>query len=156
MKNFRLIGRTVILSLVAGTILLSSCAGRSRKEPEVVVTLFNDSVIIEHYMNAVEEWDHAIYEEVYADWGGRSIGPTEYRYRGVVYLTDEEAERLWNSYEWVETDAPDFEFGKVDGDSLGDGPWYKCSEFDSDNYSTIVPYYTVFDGEKIVFDIHQI
>ena len=85
MKNFKMLGRTLILSLVAGTILLSSCADRSRKEPELVVTLYNDSVIIEHYMNAVEEWDHAIYEEVYADWGGRSIGPTEYRYRGVVY-----------------------------------------------------------------------
>ena len=155
MKTIRRTGSAALVLLMICTMLLTSCMGR-KKEPEIVVTLYNDSVIIEHYMNAVEEWDHAIYEEVYADWGGRSIGPTEYRYRGVVYLTDEEAERLWNSYEWVETDAPDFEFGKVDGSSLGSGPWYKCSDFDGDNYSTIVSSYTVFDGEKIVFDIHQI
>ena len=156
MKNSRNTVRMLILALVAGTVLISSCAARNRNEPEEVVTLFNDTVIAENYMNAIEDYDHVIYEEVYFDWGGRSIGPTEYRYRGVVYLTDEEALRLWNSYEWVETDAPDFEFGKVDGDSLGSGPWYKCSEFDSDNYSTVVPSYTVFDGEKIVFDFHQI
>ncbi|MCR5327425.1 MAG: hypothetical protein K6E12_01020 [Saccharofermentans sp.] len=156
MKSFKVLGRTLILSLVTGAVLLTSCSEFRHKEPEQVVTLYNDSVIVEHYMNALDEWDHAIYEEVYFDWGSRSIGPTEYRYRGVVYLTDEEAARLWEEYDWAETDAPEFEFDKVDTDCLGSGPWYKCNGFNSDNYSTIVANYTVFDGEKLVFDIHQI
>ena len=150
------VGKLIVLLMAVSSLFLTACAGRRQKEPEEVIELFNDSAIVDEYMHAVDDYDHVIYEQVYFDWGGRSIGPTEYRYRGVVYLTDEEAQRLWEAYDWEETEAPDFEFGKVDSGSFGNGPWYSCKEFDSENYSTIVPYYTVFDGEKLVFDIHQI
>lgn len=149
-------GRLIILMLVISTLFLSACLGRRQKEPKEVIELYNDSAITDKYMEAVNDYDHVIYEQVYYDWGGRSIGPTEYRFRGVVYLTAEEAERLWNEYDWEEVETPEFVFGKIDRESFGDGPWYSCKAFESDNYSTIVPYYTVFDGEKLVFDIHQI
>lgn len=155
-KRVKTAGRIAILIFIVSTLFLSACIGRRQKEPEQVIELFNDSVIVDKYMEAVKDYDHIVYEQVYFDWGSRSIGPTEYRFRGVVYLTDEEAERLWEKYDWEEVKAPEFEFGKVDAESFGGGPWYSCKAFESDNYSTIVPNYTVFDGEKLVFDIHQI
>ena len=107
-------------------------------------------------MNGIQEYDHVIYEQVYFDWGGRSIGPTEYRFRGILYLTDDEAERIWNEYEWDKTDAPQFEFEKVGVDFVGNGPWYSSQQFNKDNYSTLNVNYSVFDGKKLVFDVNQI
>lgn len=144
--------------LAAACIFLSACGrnGRKSKEPEQVVTLYNDTWIIDKYMNALQDYDHVIYEQVYFDWGSRSIGPTEYRFRGVVYLTDAEAERLWSEYEWEQTCVPEFEFEKVDMKSFGEGPWYLCKDFNSDNFKTVNVNYAVFDGERLVFDINQI
>ncbi len=152
--------RKVLCGFMAASMLMSlcSCTFDSRDSGETgkqVVTLLDDDSIMERYMNAVQDFDHVEYEEVYFDFGGRSIGPTEYRFRGIVYLTEEEAARLWDAYEWEET-QPEFDFGKIDVSSIGEGPWYSCNQFNSDNYSIINPYYTVFDGEKLVFDIHQI
>ena len=147
----------LILGLSALCVLMSACGrnGRSADQPEEVVELFNDSWVMEKYMDAVQDYDHVINEQVYFDWGGRSIGPTEYRFRGIVYLTDEEAERLLNEYDWDQADDVQFEFGKMETDFIGDGPWYSSQEFIKDNYSTVIVNYTVFDGEKLVFDFSQ-
>ncbi len=140
---------------LALALSIGGCSFENHKEGTQVVIYLEDGSIMERYMNAVEEYDRVEYEEVYIDRGERSIGPTEYRFRGIVYLTEEEAERLWDTYEWEEAD-PAFEFEQVDIGSAGDGPWYSCEQFNKDNYSTIVPSYTVFDGKNLVFDIHQI
>ncbi len=147
----------LILGLSALCVLMSACGrnGRSADQPEEVVELFNDSWVMEKYMDAVQDYDHVINEQVYFDWGGRSIGPTEYRFRGIVYLTVEEAERLLNEYDWDQADDVQFEFGKMETDFIGDGPWYSSQEFIKDNYSTVIVNYTVFDGEKLVFDFSQ-
>ena len=147
----------LIFGILASCMLMSACSksGRNGDQPEEVVDLFNNAWVMENYMNAVQDYDHVINEQVYFDWGGRSIGPTEYRYRGIVYLTDEEAERLWNEYTWDEADDVSFEFGKMETDFIGDGPWYSSQDFNKDNYSTVIVNYTVFDGEKLVFDFSQ-
>ena len=147
----------LMIGLTAACVFSSACAGGGRKadEPEEVVELFNNDWVMEKYMDAVQDYDHVINEQVYFDFGGRSIGPTEYRYRGIVYLTDEEAERLWNEYDWEQADDVQFEFGKMETDFIGDGPWYSSQQFNKDNYSTVNVNYTVFDGKKLVFDISQ-
>lgn len=144
----------MLICMALSCLFLTACK-KDRNNPEQVVDLFNNSWIMENYMDAVQDYDHAIYEQVYFDWGGRSIGPTEYRFRGIVYLTDEEAERLFEAYEWEQTAAPVFEFEKVDAGSVGEGPWYSCQQFDKDNYPSVMVNYSVFDGEKLVFDIKQ-
>ena len=58
-------------------------------------------------------------------------------------------------YEWEETDAPEYEFEKIDTETLGEGPWYTCDQFIADNYPTVDLHYSVFDGERIVFDFTQ-
>ena len=144
---------TLITALVSSCLFMSACG--PKKEPKTVVTLYNNTWLMEHYMDAVQDYDHIIYEQVYNDWGGRSIGPTEYRFRGIVYLTDEEAERLLNDYEWEQADTPSYEFEQVDIDFIGEGPWYSSHEFNKDNYPTVNVKYSVFDGEKLVFDFNQ-
>ena len=125
------------------------------REPQKHVDLLDDPSLMTKYMHAVEEWDRIEYEQIYFT-SSLDIGPHEFRFRGIVYLTDEEAQRLWDAYEWEETEAPEFEFDEVDTSAISaDSKWYKCEQFNSDNYTTIVPYYTVFDGENLVFDIHQ-
>ena len=104
----------------------------AQREAKIVINPVKTDKVIERYFPDIKEYDDFDIEEVYADWGGFSIGPTEYEYRGIIYLTDEEAERLMAAYEWEETEAPEFEFGEVDASSLGKGPWYSCKQFEKD------------------------
>ena len=150
----RIIKLSLILTLAFSCMFMSAC--ESKKEPEEVVTLYNNTWVMEHYMDAVQDYDMVLYEQVYFDWGKRSIGPTEYRFRGFIVLTAEEAERLMKYYKWDETDAPDFEFDQLDTGFIGEGPWYSSPDFNKDNYKSAVDVkYTVFDGQKLVFDFNQ-
>ncbi len=148
--------KKTIIVLIAVAMLFCACdRKRGDAEGQEVADLFNDTAIVDRYFERVQDCDNAIYEQVYYDWGGRSIGPTEYGYRGILFLTEDEAERLWNEYEWEEVDEPEFGFIKVDSEAAGDGPWYSCAQFNQDNYHTVSVQYTVFDGEKLIFSIHQ-
>ena len=153
----RMLKCMLIMTLASSCLFMSACTRerKNRNEPEIVANLYDNSWIMENYMDALQDYDHCVYEEVYYDWGGRSIGPTDYRFRGVIYLTDEEADRLTEEYEWEETDAPEYEFEKIDTETLGEGPWYTCDQFIADNYPTVDLHYSVFDGERIVFDFTQ-
>ncbi len=170
--NIALKGIAVALVFAAEAAMLSSCSlsrsgnsrdsrdsrdvtDRGQREPEIVIKPVKTESIIEKYLPEIKEYDSFDIEEVYPDWGGFSIGPTEYRYRGIVYLTEEEADRLMAAYEWEETEEPEFEFGEVDGSSLGKGPWYTCNQFKKDNFMTVNVYYAVFDGSVLVFDFKQ-
>ena len=152
----KFISAVLIASMVLGVAACDGLDRRTENTGTQVVDLLDNDSLMERYMEAVQDYDRVEYEQVYIDFGERSIGPTEYRFRGIVYLTEDEAERLWDAYEWEEKDDVEFEFVKLDISDIGEGPWYSCNQFNSNNYSTIVPYYTVFDGEKLVFDIHQI
>ena len=177
MKRTDIVLRGIAVALVfaASASMLSSCT-RSRdsrdrsdrdatdlgaidpgaqREAKIVINPVKTDKVIERYFPDIKEYDDFDIEEVYADWGGFSIGPTEYEYRGIIYLTDDEAEKLMAAYEWEETEAPEFEFGEVDASSLGKGPWYSCKQFEKDYIKMVNVYYAVFDGEKLVFDIHQ-
>lgn len=168
--NIVIKGIAVALVFAASTAMFSSCSRSrdsrdrtdlgsldpaSQREAKIVVKPVESDSIIERYFPELKEYDDFDIEEVYADWGGFSIGPTEYEYRGIIYLTEDEAERLMAAYEWEETEAPEFEFGEVDTSSIGEGPWYSCKQFEKDNIKMVNVTYAVFDGEKLVFDIHQ-
>ena len=150
---------TVVLVFVMLLCLVSACAGKGKErisdEPVKNVDLLDDDSLMERYFNAVESFDRVEYEQIVFT-SRLDIGPHEYRFRGVVYLTEDEAARLQDAYEWTEVTDPAFEFDKVDISGAGDGPWYRCEQFEKDNYSSIVPYYTYFNGVNLVFDIHQI
>ena len=155
MKN--ILKKAAVLGFALSCLMLSACAGgkSGRKTNEEVVILYCDSWIMDNYMNAISDYDHVIYERYYFDHGRLSVGPTESGFRGIVYLTDEEAERLAAEYEWEEVTPSDINFEKIDTGFTGDGPCYSCKKVDEDNYSAVNVYYTYFDGKKLIFDIHQ-
>jgi len=130
--------------------------GGDRNEPSKEVKLYNDSWVIEKYIDTVKDYDKVEYERVVFTYGiTDGLGPHESRYRGIVYLTEEEAKRIMEEYEWTETDAPEFEFDEVDDSVIGEGPWYSSNDFNKDNFKTLNVFYAVFDGEHLVFDIKQ-
>ena len=157
-KGIKKIG--VILTAVVAIGVFIGCTGRNlrdRNEPKKVVTLLDNPSIMDRYMEGVEDYERVEYEQIAFDTGMfDGLGPHEYRFRGIVYLTEEEAARLWNEYDWEEIDAPEFEFDEVDDSTVGDGPWYRSNDFQKDNFKTVNVSFAVFDGEKIVFDIQQI
>lgn len=148
-------GRTGDRSTDRGTDRVDDRGG-DRNEPKEEVTLFDDSWVMDKYIVTIKDYDKVEYESVVLTYGiTDGLGPHESRYRGIVYLTEAEAKRIMDEYEWTETDAPEFEFTEVDDSVLGEGPWYKSSGFNGDNFKTLNVYYAVFDGEHLVFDVHQ-
>ncbi|MBP5609308.1 MAG: hypothetical protein J6X66_13710 [Lachnospiraceae bacterium] len=136
---------------------LTSCVGKENKEPEQVIELADDSWIMEKYFQDIEGYDSVEYERIYFDWHDRfAMGPTDYRYRGVIHFTKEQATDLWDHYEWEQVaEAPDFVFENVNDELIGNGPWYSCKQFENDNLSTVNVFYAVFDGNVLIFDVQQ-
>ena len=153
LKQLSMIHKVAFLSIG----LLSACAGTENKEPEQVVEFSNDSWVVDEYFQDIDGYEKVEYECIYFDWNDRlAVGPTDYRYRGIIYLTDGQASDLLDQYEWEEmAKAPDFEFEKVDVEAFGSDPWYHCQKFEDDYLSTVTVYYVVFDGNNLVFDIQQ-
>ena len=147
----------ILLAVLIVPCLLTACMSGRNKEPEEVIELSDSSWIMEKYFQNIEGYDKVTYEQVYFDWHDRlAVGPTEYRYRGVISFTEEQAAALMDKYEWEQvTEAPSFEFGKLDKSAIGQGPWYGCKAFEQDNLSTVDVKYAVFDGTVLVFDFRQ-
>lgn len=135
----------------------TACSIGRSKEPVEIVTLLTDDSIMDRYLKAVEDYGKVEYEQVALSYGRTdALGPSDYRFRGIVYLTDEEAARLLEEYEWNEVTSPEFEFKEVNTDVIGEGPWYRCSEFEKDNCSIAMGSYKIlFDGKNLVFDMRQ-
>lgn len=148
---------SILLVFALSICYLTSCTGNGREEPEQVVELSNDSRIMDKYFQNIAGYDKVEYESVYWDMHDRfAAGPTDYRYRGIVYFTEEQASTIKEQYEWEKVDdVPDFEFEKVNDESIDNGPWFSCKQFEKDNLSTVNVNYVVFDGNVLIFDISQ-
>ena len=147
----------VLLILAAVLFVFAGCTGRGTGEMVKVVTRSDDTSLVERYFNSVENFDSIDYESiVFTTERSVEIGPHESRFRGILYLPEDEASKLWDKYEWEEVDSPDFEFDKLDKSTFGEGPWYRCNQFNSDNFKTVNVHSCYFDGKNIVFDFQQI
>ena len=134
--------------MIAGTLLAFTSCDDS---PEKHVKVYSNDFVMEKYINGLESYESTSYEEIVFTLKYFDIGPHEPRYRGIIYLSEEDAAELMDKYEWAEV-TPEFEFDEVDVGSL-DGPWYRCSQFDSDAFNFVNVNYAVFNGEAIVYDI---
>ena len=134
--------------LIAGTLLTFTSCDNS---PEKHVKVYSNDFVMEKYINGLESYESTSYEEIVFTLKYFDIGPHEPRYRGIIYLSEEDAAELMDKYEWTEV-TPEFEFDEVDVGAL-DGTWYRCSQFDSDAFNFVNVNYAVFNGEAIVYDI---
>ena len=140
-------------NIAAGLLISSICTGlfSCSNEPQRNVTLYDNDFVIEHYTEGIDVSDKTTYEQIVFTTKYFDIGPHEPRYRGIIYLSDEEASELMDSYEWEET-SPEFEFDEVDISGM-DEPWYRCNDFTKDTFKFVNVHYAVFNGDVIIFDI---
>ncbi len=147
----------ILCAAVLSIILFTACTGSGYKDPEQIIELADDTGIMKEYFQDIDGYDKVEYERIHWDWHDRfAVGPTDYRYRGVVYFTEEQGSALWKQYDWEQVDnVPNFEFDKVNKEHIGDGPWYSSKQFEKENLPTVNVLYAVCDGNVLVFDIQQ-
>ena len=145
----------VLLVFVLTLGVFTGCFGQRSNEPVKHVTHSEDFSSIEKYFN-LEGVDRVDYESiVFTLVRSVEIGPHEARFRGILYLTEDEAAKLLDKYEWEEVASPVIEFDEVDKSAIGEGPWYRSNQFDKESFKAISVTNCYFDGKKLVFDIHQ-
>lgn len=80
-----------------------------------------------------------------------SMGPHEPEYRGVIVLSGDAADEIWNKYDWEDAEAVSFEFEKIDAGKLNADTWYYSEEFEKDTFKYGGVNYIYFNGNTVVF-----
>lgn len=100
----------------------------------------------------------ADYEKIvtYVDVFGMhlSMGPTDPQYRGIIYISEEDAQRLLNDYEWepVEDAKPDC--AQVDMTNVSECNWMSSHDFTYELFEIVIVNACYFNGvDAIYFDI---
>ncbi len=123
--------KNIIFMLFCLIIMLCGCGER---KPVEVVTYYEDDRLMEHYGNAYTNYISVEYEQIVVEWQdsfGRedSVGPHEPKYRGIIHLSTEQAERLMKSYGWIKA-APQIEFDSIEYDISDSDIWYTSKDFE--------------------------
>ena len=120
-----------------------------------------DNVITNKYVKDINDIANVKFETVYPTeyMGNRQVGgvgPTDYEYRGIIYISDEENERLLNDYTWTEsTDLPEL------GNNLrpninSQDVWYESKPFEQECFRLISVPNIKFNGKGIIiFDFRS-
>ncbi len=147
--------KKIIRDVAAAVLIVSTAISLVSCKDEQVrsVDTYDDDFVIEHYTEGLGDYKSTEYERIVISLKYFDIGPHEPQYRGVIYLDEEAGAELMDKYEWNEVEEPEFEFDEVDISDL-QGPWYTCSDFGSDLFTTVSVNYVVFNGEAIVYDVH--
>ncbi len=147
-----------IILTAAFLFALSGCSMTDRRvngrnnEPELVHYLHSGDNLTLSYFDELD-YTNIEYEEIAWVTNDRlAIGPTEPWYAGVLYLTEEEADRLWDEYEWKECEFPDIELYDIEVPQTDSNVW--CSSEDFNQYienQAVQVVDIAFDGSVIVF-----
>lgn len=84
-----------------------------------------------------------------------SMGPTDPSYRGIITLSEEEGENLFNQYNWLCDDTFVLQdIGEIDTSYLQGNKWYYCNDFNVKDFPTVIVNYIYFNGkDTIIFDV---
>ena len=84
-----------------------------------------------------------------------SMGPTDPSYRGIITLSEEEGENLFNQYNWLWDDTFVLQdIGEIDTSYLQGNKWYYCNDFNVKVFPTVIVNYIYFNGkDTIIFDV---
>ena len=81
-----------------------------------------------------------------------AVGPIEPWYAGVLYVSEEESDRLWDEYEWEECDFPDIELYDVQIDDIDSSTWYTSEDFNQEiAHHGVQVLNIVYNGNEMVF-----
>ena len=148
---------SVFLSLMV--LFLSGC--HVKTHTVIKEDYCTDETSLVKYFNNLNI-ESAEYEMIYpSEYIGKveigSFGPTEPKYRGAIFLTKEEAQRLIEDYTWSESSNSIPELGKADSNVNLDDEWYESSDFNEDNFKLGTDEEFFFNGkDTIVFTFKTI
>lgn len=147
-----------VLLTAAVLFTLSGCYSSYRlnsdesQGPELVHYLHSGDNLTLSYFDELD-YTNIEYEEIAWVTNDRlAVGPTEPWYAGVLYLTEEEADRLWDEYDWEECEFPDIELYDVEVPQTDSNVW--CSSEDFNEYiedQAVQVVDIAFNGSVIVF-----
>lgn len=151
-KAINLILTTAILFTLSGCYSMYQLDPASRTEQELVHDLHSGDGVTLRYFDELDYTDIE-YEEIYWQSNDRlAVGPTEPWYAGVLYLSEEEADRLWDEYEWEECEYPDIELYDIEVPQTDENLWCRSDEFDAYIQGQAVNVENiVFNGRMLVF-----
>ena len=130
---------------------VSSC-GFNPDEPVTKVQYYTEDKPLMNHIDGLNDYKSLEYEAVVRTTRV-SMGPHEPEYRGVIVLTDDAAEEIWNEYEWEEAEPEPFEFEKIDTDKLNSVTWYYSEEFEKDTIKYEHVNYIYFGDNTVIFSL---
>lgn len=151
-KAINLILTTAILFTLSGCYSMYQLDPTSRTEQEIVHNRYQGETSTLRY---VEDLDYTYidYEEAFYSADRLAVGPTEPWYVGVLTLSDDEAQRLLDEYEWEECEFPELEIYDVQMSDPSDSTWYTSDEFNQtiEDKGGVTVNNIVFNGSELVF-----
>ena len=146
-KLFAAVLATAMMFTMAGCKSLYQLDPASKTEQELVHVLHSGDDVGLRYFDELDYTDIE-FEEIYWQTNDRlAVGPTEPWYAGVLYLTEEQADELWDECEF-----PDIELYDVEVPQTDSNLW--CSSDDFNQYiadQAVQVIDIVFNGDVLVF-----
>ena len=128
-------------------------------DPQEIITTDSGTAFINNLTEDLDGITGCEYETVrlaYTMFGKNfSMGPTDPSYRGIITLSEEEGEKIFNDYNWIldDTFTPDG-MSEIDTSDLQGEDWYYCNNFDVHTFPTVIVNCVRFNGkDTIVFDV---
>ncbi len=147
-----------IAAIVLTVVFAFSAAGCSiydsyeYKPQEIVHNRYQGETSTLRY---VEDLDYTYidYEEAFYSADRLAVGPTEPWYVGVLTLSEDEAQRLRDDYEWEECEFPELEMYDVEMSDPSDSTWYTSADFNDEisHHGAVIVDSIVFNGSELVF-----
>ncbi len=143
---------SAVLFTLSGCSVFERIDNGGNREPELVHYLHSGDDVTLSYFDELD-YTNIEYEEIAWTTNDRlAVGPTEPWYAGVLYLTEEEADRLWDEYEWEECEFPDIELYDIEVPQTDSNVWCSSEDFNEHIGSQGIQVIDiVFDGSVIVF-----
>lgn len=147
--------KNILLVLFCLVVMLCGCG---KAKPVEVISYYQDDRLMEHYGNTYTSYGSVEYEQITVEWqdaSGREsfVGPYEPKYRGIIYLSTEQAGLLMKSYEWSEA-TPQIVFDSIKYDISDSNIWYTSKDFENDLFTKVAINYVSFNGtDAIIFEI---
>ena len=137
--------------LICAVFSLGVCAcSFDPNEPVTHVQYYSEAQPLMKHINGLDDYESLEYEAVVRTTR-ISMGPHEPEYRGVIVLSDDAADEIWNKYEWEDAGTVSFEFEKIDAGKLNADTWYYSEEFEKDTVKFERVNYIYFNGNTVVF-----
>lgn len=151
-KAVALILTTAVLFTMSGCSVLRKIDNGGADEPELVHYLHSGDGLTLRYFDELD-YTGIEYEEIAYQSNDRlAVGPSEPWYAGVLYLSEDEAARLWDEYEWEECEFPDIEMYDIEVPQTDSNLW--CSSDDFNQYiadQAVQVIDIAFNGDVLVF-----